>query len=171
MKKVAIYSVVIFMLILCTFGAGCVSTDGNGISIPGAIDSDAQKEFDEWMKLVENPSNKYIVHTGELRLYRLSTPDVNLFRITYMSETNKVLAVYPQLASSKLSPIANGAKLDDSLFYNVFIIKDSAVSTNTVTALENKETGVTDFAVLHLTAKEYDAFVKYINDWFKEHHS
>lgn len=171
MKKVAIYSVVIFMMILCTFGAGCVSTDGNGISIPGAIDSDAQKEFDEWMKLVENPSSKYVVYTGSLRLYKFSMPEFNLLRISYMTETNNVLGVFPELASSKLYPVKNGAKLDNSFAEDVFIIEDSTLSTSTVTALENKETGVTEFAVLHLTSEEYDAFVKTVNDWFKEHHS
>lgn len=156
-------------MIACTFCAGCTDNPGGGTPIIGT--SAEQKEFDEWMNILENPPSEYIAYTGELRLYKFSMPEFNLLRITYMTETNKVLGVFPELASPKLYPVKNGAKLDNSFAEDVFIIEDSTLSTSTVTALQNKGTGVTEFAVLHLTSEEYDAFVQTINDWFKKHHS
>lgn len=158
---------VILVMIACTFCAGC--TDNEGGEIPSIGTNAEQKEFDEWMKIVENPPSGYTIDAGKLKHFRMLRPGNNWLYIDFLLDTGAPKLLPAVLGSSNLVSINNGAKLDDISGKNIFIVKDNSLSTSTVTVLLQSNSNKVEFAVLHLTFEDYNALTKTINDWFKEY--
>lgn len=161
-------------MIVCTFGAGCVSTDddplgsGNTV-IPDAVNSEAQKEFNKYIEIYNTKPSDYEIATGELESYTMRDGDYNrFFAVAGDAE------VFVSLNSNKKFNIKNGVLLEEysSAISKVFLIKDSSVTKSYVVSLTTIPEGY-DFTypvayIMYLTPEDYNGIIKCIDEWFEK---
>lgn len=173
MKKVVFFLTLICIMIVCTFGAGCISTayneyENNNVNVNNIIISETEEEFDKWMNKVKNPPEKYWVYKGILFDYNVYRDDFYLgdgiwIEVLLEGDTlgeDPLMKKNYNLKGDTLYPMKNGVKLDSAS--KIFVIKDDSLSLSTVTMLTYGLLDGHQFTVLHLIPEDYNNLVELI---------